>query len=149
MKAYELPNQTKLNGYTHKLVVTHEDLTTTTANTAQSVTLLSLDQGDVIQDAAFKLVTAFSDASDSAFNTTTLAVGDDDVDEFIDETEVNENGTEIFYAGPVADSIPKVYNAPTDGPVTATFMSMAAKSLSDLDAGEVHIYLKVAKLADL
>lgn len=149
MTAYELPNNTKLNGYTHKFIVTHADLTETTANTAQSVTLLSLEQGDVVANAAYKLVTAFEDASDNAFNVTTLAVGDDDVDEFIDETEVNKNGTEIFYAGPVADSIPKVYNAASDGPITATFMSMAAKSLSDLDAGEVHIYLHVAKLSDL
>jgi hypothetical protein len=149
MEAYELPNNTKVTGYTHKFVVTHADLTKTDANSPQSVTLLSLDQGDVIANAAYKLVTAFEDASDSAFNVTTLAVGDDDVDEFIDEAEVNKNGTKIFYAGPVADSIPKVYNAATDGPVTATFMSMADKSLSDIDAGEVHIFLHVAKLSDL
>jgi hypothetical protein len=149
MEAYELPNNTKVNGYTHKFVVTHADLTTTTANTAQSVTLLSLEQGDVVANAAYKLVTAFSDASDSTFNVTTLAVGDDDVDEFIDETEVNANGTEIFYAGPVADSIPKVYNVATDGPITATFMPSVAHNLADLDAGEVHIFLHVAKLSDL
>lgn len=149
MKLYELPNETKLNGFTHKAIITHADLTEATANTAQSVTLLEVEAGDIVQAAAVKLVTAFEDASDNAFNVTTLAIGDDDVDEFVDEFETNKNGTEVFYAGEIADSTPKVYTVSSTGPITATFMSMAAKSLSDIDAGEAHVYLKIAKLSEL
>ena len=150
MKVFELPAETKAaTGFTHKAIVSHLDVTEATANTAQSITLLALEAGDLVQGAAVKIVTAFSDASDTAFNTTTLAVGDDDVDEFVNEFEVNVNGTEVLFAAELADSCPKVYTDPADGPITATFMSMADKSLSDLDAGEAHVYLKIAKLSDL
>ena len=148
MKLYELPNETKLSGFTHKAIITHADLTTTTDNTAQSVTLLEVEPGDIVQRAAFKLVTAFENTASTAFNTTTLAVGDDDVDEFIDETEVNKNGTEVLYAGQIITSteIPKVYTSATTGPITATFTSMASESLAELNAGEAHIYLGITKL---
>ena len=149
MKLYELPNETKLNGFSHKAIVTHADLTTTTANTAQSVTLLEVEPGDIVQAVAVKLVTAFEDTADTAFNVTTLAVGDDDVDRFVDEHEVNKNGSEVLFAGEIADSTPAVYTAASTGPITATFMSMAAKNLAALNAGEAHIYLKIAKLSDL
>jgi hypothetical protein len=149
MKLYELPNETKLSGFTHKAVITHEDLTTTTDNTAQSVTLLEVEPGDIVQRAAFKLVTAFENTASTAFNVTTLAVGDDDVDEFIDETSVNDNGTPVFYASHINADTPKVYTLASTGPITATFMSMASESLAELNAGEVHVYLGIAKLSDL
>jgi hypothetical protein len=149
MKLYELPNETKLSGFTHKAIVTHADLTQTADNTAQSVTLLEVEPGDIVQRAAFKLVTAFENTASTAFNTTTLAVGDDDVDEFIDETEVNDNGSKVLYASHINADTPKVYTAASTGPITATFMSMAGESLAELNAGEVHIYLGIAKLSDL
>jgi hypothetical protein len=71
MQVYELPNETKAaTGFTHKAIVTHVDLTETTADTDQTIALLSVVAGDVVQKAAFQLVTAFSDASDAAFNDT-------------------------------------------------------------------------------
>lgn len=149
MNLYELPNETKLSGFTHKAIVTHADLTETADNTAQSVTLLAVEPGDIVQRASFKLVTAFENTASTAFNTTTLAVGDDDVDEFIDETEVNENGSTVSYASHINADTPKVYTSADTGPITATFMSMASESLAELNAGEVHIYLGIAKLSDL
>jgi len=149
MKLFELPYETKAaSGFTHKAIVTHADLTETADNTAQSVTLLAVEPGDIVTRAAFKLVTAFENTASTAFNTTTLAVGDDDVDEFIDETEVNKNGTEVLYAGQIITSteIPKVYTSATTGPITATFTSMASESLAELNAGEAHIYLGITKL---
>jgi hypothetical protein len=77
MKTYELPAETKAaTGFTHKSVVTHTDLTESTADTDQTIALLSVVAGDVVQKAAYKLVTAFSDASDAAFNDTKVQVGD-------------------------------------------------------------------------
>ena len=148
MKTYELPTETKAaTGFTHKSVVTHTDLTESTADTDQTIALLSVVAGDVVQKAAFQLVTAFSDASDAAFNDTQVQVGDgNDTDEYIAATQVNENGTEVLFAANV-NTVPFAYTAADT--VDLLVESMTAKSLSNLDAGEIHIYLAVTKLSSL
>jgi hypothetical protein len=146
MLAYELPAETKAaTGYTHKAIVTHADLTETTANTAQSITLLTLAAGDVVRSGAYKLVTAFQDSADAAFNTTavtTNAAGS----ALISATETNVNGTEVFYKAHTATAPLTATSAST---VAASFAAMAAKSLSALTAGEVHFFFSVNKLANL
>jgi hypothetical protein len=148
MQVYELPNETKAaTGFTHKAIVTHVDLTESTADTDQTIALLSVVAGDVVQKAAFQLVTAFKDASDAAFNDTQVQVGDgNDTDEYIAATQVNENGTEVLFAANV-NTVPFAYTAADT--VDLLVESMTAKSLSDLDAGEIHIYLAVTKLTSL
>ena len=148
MKTYELPAETKAaTGFTHKSVVTHTDLTESTADTDQTIALLSVVAGDVVEKAAYKLVTAFSDASDAAFNDTQVQVGDgNDTDEYIAATQVNENGTEVLFAANV-NTVPFAYTAADT--VDLLVESMTAKSLSNLDAGEIHIYLAVTKLTSL
>jgi hypothetical protein len=148
MQVYELPNETKAaTGFTHKAIVTHVDLTETTADTDQTIALLSVVAGDVVQKAAFQLVTAFSDASDAAFNDTQVQVGDgSDTDEYIAATQVNENGTKVLFAANV-NTVPFAYTAADT--VDLLVESMTAKSLSNLDAGEIHIYLAVTKLTSL
>lgn len=148
MKVYELPAETKAaTGYTHKAVITHSDLTEATANTAQTIELLDVAAGDVVHTAAVKLVTAFSDASDTAFNSTTLIVGDDgSTNRFVTSQELNVNGSEVLYKA-ATNTAPHAYTAANT--VDAVFGSMAAKSLSDIDAGEVHIFLGVNKLTAL
>jgi hypothetical protein len=146
MKTYELPTETKAaTGYTHKSVVTHTDLTESTADTDQTIALLSVVAGDVVQKAAYKLVTAFSDASDAAFNDTKVQVGDGTAnDEYIAAKQVNLNGTEVLFG---AGESTVVYTAADT--VDLLVESMTAKSLSNLDAGEIHIYLAVTKLSSL
>ena len=148
MQVYELPNETKAaTGFTHKAIVTHVDLTESTADTDQTIALLSVVAGDVVQKAAFQLVTAFSDASDAAFNDTQVQVGDgNDTDEYIAATQVNENGTEVLFAANV-NTVPFAYTAADT--VDLLVESMTAKSLSNLDAGEIHIYLAVTKLTSI
>jgi hypothetical protein len=148
MEIFELPAETKAaTGFTHKAIVTHEDLTLTTADADQTIALLSVAAGDVVEKAAYKLVTAFSDASDAAFNDTKVQVGDGtDTDEYIAATQVNVNGTEVLYAANV-NTVPFAYTAADT--VDLLVESMTAKSLSDLDAGEIHIYLAVTKLSSL
>jgi hypothetical protein len=148
MQVYELPNETKAaTGFTHKAIVTHVDLTETTADTDQTIALLSVVAGDVVQKAAFQLVTAFKDASDAAFNDTQVQVGDgNDTDEYIAATQVNENGTEVLFAANV-NTVPFAYTAADT--VDLLVESMTAKSLSNIDAGEIHIYLAVTKLTSL
>jgi hypothetical protein len=146
MLAYELPAETKAaTGYTHKAIVDHADLTEATANTAQSITLLSLAAGDVVSSGAYKLVTPFQDTADSAFNTTAVtlnAAGS----ALISATETNVNGTEVFYKAHTATAPLTATSAST---VAASFASMSAKSLSALNAGEVHFFFSVNKLANL
>jgi hypothetical protein len=130
MTAYELPANTKAaTGFTHQVVVTHTDLTEST----------------VVEKAAFQLVTAFEDASDAAFNDTNVSVGDGgDTDRFIASTEVNENGTEVDFA---ANANTTAYAYTAADTVDLLVESMNAKSLSNIDAGEIHIYLAVTKLS--
>jgi hypothetical protein len=146
MKTYELPAETKAaTGFTHKAIVTHVDLTEATADTDQTIPLLSVVAGDVVEKAAYKLVTAFKDASDAAFNDTKVQVGDGtDTDEYIAATQVNENGTEVLFAANV-NTVPFAYTAADT--VDLLVESMTAKSLSNIDAGEIHIYLSVTKLS--
>ena len=146
MKTYELPAETKAaTGYTHKAIVTHTDLTETTANTPQSITLATLAAGDVVHSGAYKLVTAFQDTADAAFNTTavtTNAAGS----ALITATETNVNGTEVFYKAHTATTPLTATSAST---VAASFAAMSLKSLSALNAGEVHFFFSVNKLANL
>lgn len=154
MTAYELPANTKAaTGFTHTIKLTHVDLTETTADADQTIDLLDLPVGTVVNKVAYKLVTPFKDASDAAFNDTDFSLGETgDVDEFIDETEVNENGTEVLYSAGFAFTdaacvLPKAYTSASK--LTATFASMVAKSLSDLDAGEIEVYVSLTDLTSL
>lgn len=146
MIAYELPAETKAaTGYTHKAIVDHTDLTEATANTAQSITLLSLAAGDVVRSAAYKLVTPFQDTADAAFNTTAVtlnAAGST----LMSATETNVNGTEVFYKAHTATA---PLTATSSSTVAASFASMSAKNLAALNAGEVHFFFAVNKLANL
>jgi hypothetical protein len=148
MKVFELPAETKAaTGFTYKAVVTHSDLTESTADTDQTLSLLALEAGDVVTTAAWKLVTPFKDASDSALNDTKVQLGDTaDDDEYIAATQVNENG-EVLFAAAAPASVPFVYTAANA--VELLVESMTAKSLSNIDTGELHVYLGVAKLSDL
>lgn len=126
-------------------MVTHEDVTEATAATAQVLPILTVAPGDFIRDLATVVRTPFSDASDAAFNDTQLTIGDgSSANRFLAAQQVNVNGTEVYYKG-FASTTPYVYLAADT--VDLTVGSMTGKSLSDLDAGEVVIYLAVANMA--
>jgi hypothetical protein len=77
-------------------VLTHEDLTESADNTAQVIALFTAPAGKAIRYIGHKLVRAFKDASDAAFNTTPITAGDaGDPDRLLVSTELSENGTEI------------------------------------------------------
>jgi hypothetical protein len=147
-------------GFTHCVRITHENLTTTAANTAQTIPLLSVKAGTVVDRAAMVLVTPFEDLSDAAFNTNTLTVGDGvDPDRFLHSNtaatgiEMNRNGTEVLYhINPVAASTAGLNTAPymytADDTVDAVIGSMALKALNDIDKGIVDIYLRVVPLIE-
>jgi len=138
------------SGFTHSIKITSDDLTETTANTAQTFEVLNVAEGDVVVIGGYSLVTPFSDASDAAFNDTTVSVGDgSDVDRLLAASQINENGSEVatLVTPNSNDAAPYAYNAADTLDVVVN--SMAAKSLSDLDAGEIVILAKVYNLKDL
>lgn len=129
-------------GATHQVRITHEDLTQTAANTAQTFTI-PVAARTLAAVVVTNLVVPFKDASDAAFNSNALIIGDGgDTDRLLTSQQLNENGTEILaqagvlagYAYNVADTI------------DITIASMAEKSLSDIDTGELVVYLKLVPL---
>ena len=153
MKVYELPAETKAaKGFTHKVIVTHDDLTDTDA--APTINLIPVTAGTVVQRAASRLVTSF-DSSDATAITTTFKLGHNDTtaddDAFIVSQETNPSGTVVSYrANPSAT--PFVFVAGTAASpkyVQAQVDTTTAKSLADHNVGEIHFYLRIADLTDL
>jgi hypothetical protein len=150
MDIITLPNNEALgSGFSHAFKITHEDLTETTVATAQEFTLIARPAGSYLARLATRLVTAFSDASDAAFNDCAITVGDGSTaDLFLASQQLNANGTEVF--AKIGQGVPAVVNAAsTAGTIKLTFNSMAAKALADLDAGEVWIFIQLVDVDQL
>lgn len=139
----KLSNNEKHAGFTHVIQLTPDDLTEATANTEQVINTIPVVAGNVVERVMPVLITPFKDASDAAYNSTLLEVGDaGDDDRYLAATQLNENGSEVLFAAGTG-----TVNAFTAaGYITVTFGSMAAKSLSDIDVGEVHIYVRMVEL---
>jgi hypothetical protein len=164
---------------THVCILTKDDLTQAADDTAQVIPIISVPANSIVRVEKVVLVTPFKDASDVAFNTTPLTIGDTgDADRLLTSTELNVNGTEVILKqGPVGATLAAVTttDATTEatvyalanalkvahnaliaqlnaGPdyvyaaattINATFGSMSAKALEDIDVGEVHVYLYI------
>jgi len=150
MDIYKLAEQTQTRGFTHAFKIVPADLTEETADTDQTIALMTVTAGVLVQNAALRIVDALEDASDSAFNSTKLSVGDGVVtNRFLQATEVNENGTEVntVISGNSISTIPYAYTA--GDTIDLLVESMSAKSLSDIDTGEVWIYLHITDLDEI
>lgn len=131
-------------GFNYRFVITHEDLTESTDNTAQDITLITLPAYAVVNRAATYLKTPFQKTGTTAYNSNVLIVGDaGDTDRLIASQELNVNGTEIL-AKANPSTVPYAYAAATA--IKANFASMASYDLAELDAGEIHIFLNVSHL---
>jgi hypothetical protein len=136
--------QAAFGGMTHMAKLTFADpllVAQVTANTAQAVKLATMPKGSLVNKTMVRLVKPFKDASDAAYDTTTFSLGDTgSATRFHNALELNENGAEIT---------DPAYNNTAYGPYTAdsdliaTFGSKAGKKISDLDNGEVHIFVQV------
>lgn len=133
-------------GFTHVATISANNLTTTTNNTAQTFTLAALKAGDIVLKTAWALKSAFKDASDVAYNTDTLSVGDTatGVAAHIAAIEVNENGTEVLFG---FNNTAVLYLAADS--LTATFNSQSGKNLNNIDVGEVTIFVQLLRLTNL
>lgn len=130
-------------GFNHRIVVDHTDLTNSTNNTTQSLTLITLPAGTVVKSAAYWLKTPFELSTNTSFDLTTMIVGDTgDADRFINSSELNKNGTEVVYAANDPAKLPVATTAETA--ITAVFTPKAANNLAQLDTGEIHIYLETS-----
>jgi len=89
-------NEAVAMGATHAAVLTHEDLTTATTNTAQTFNIpLLAKQG--FEVAFSRLNTPFVDTATNGNNTLTLKIGDgSDDDLFLASQELCSDGTEVF-----------------------------------------------------
>lgn len=133
-------------GFTHVATLTANDLTTTGTNTAQTFTLATIKPGDIVVKTAWVLRTAFEDASDAAYNTNTVSLGDTatGVAAHISAIEVNRNGTEVSYG---FNNTAVLYTAADT--VTFTFNSQSGKAVSNIDIGELTVFVQILRLKNL
>jgi len=123
-----------------RVVVTHEDLTESTAATAQVIALMTKGLGKSVELVKSELITPFKDASDAAFNDIQLTVGDTgDADRLLAAQQVNENGTEVI----LKKGTGTVFSPTSATAINLTVGSMTGKSLSDVDTGEAYLYFNV------
>lgn len=133
-------------GRLHRVEITHEDLTQAAANTAQAIDVLTLKDGDIVQELFTHLEVPFKDASDAAFNSTALTIGDaGSATRYLGSTQLNENGTEVLRS--VGGAVPFVYTGA--GVLRLTFASMAEKSLVNIDTGKLVVFARVLETARL
>lgn len=141
----ELPIQEKVaTGCSHLIKIDHTDLTETTANTAQAISI-ALATGQAVGDVGFfKLKTAFRNSADAAHNTTTLSLGDNaSATTWRTAAELNSNGTKVDF-GAFTATTGKAYTAADT--FKLTFGSMSAKNLAALNEGEVHVFVQLIDL---
>ena len=118
-------------------LITHVDLTETIANTDQTLTVFALLEGQVVTRVAYQLIVPFEDVSDAALNDTDFAIGDTSgVATLLSAQQVNLNGTEIKTAH---NNTGKSF--PAANTLEVTFGSMAAKSLVNIDKGELLLFV--------
>jgi hypothetical protein len=126
-------------GFTHVAIVTADDLTTTTANTVQTITLCTLQAGDQVQRVKWYLKTAFQDTASAGNDATTASVGDSAaVTTFLAAGETNLNGTELIW---------RTFNtttAYTAGDfLTVSFTPKTATAVSVLNRGELLLFFSI------
>lgn len=96
----KLPLETQAAlGANYAVTFTHADLTETTTNTAQSFTTNFAVKADTsVRFVAMKLNEAFDGGSALFTNSTTVIVGDGANDDlYLESTELNADGTEVWY----------------------------------------------------
>ena len=140
------------SGWTHQFKIPFGDLSA--AATTKTISLLTLESGDLVRDAAFYLPTAFVGAAvtnltvDVGHN---AAAGADDADSILDAYEICGAATEVLAGdanGAAFATLRTGYAAVEAVTIEALFTATGANT-SVLTAGEVWIYLNVSKLARL
>jgi len=125
---------------THVIRITHEDLTTATTNTAQTLTNIAVSAKMGVSAVKLVLEDAFDDGDTNYTGSTSITMGDGgDVDRYITATELNEAGTEVFLK--YGTTTENVYT--TADTVDCIFTPGSAESVSALTSGAVRIYFRL------
>ena len=134
-------------GMTHRLDFDVADIPAgIAANTAQVYNTAALGMpvlkaGFVVKRSEMVLVPALKDASDSAFNSTTVSVGDaGSATRYFNAVQANENGTEVITSFPGTENT--VYTADSQMSMTLT-PTPSTKTLSDLDVGHIYVLFAI------
>jgi len=141
-------NEAAPSGFTHKWIITHEDLTA--AATTETLQLAdNITAGYLVQEAAFRVVTGFTGGSLSTMVIDVgydLASGSDDADAFIDNVNVFAAGGGDGN-GAVFATLRTGYYFAEGASVEVLFTG--SHNVGTATAGEVHIYLRMIDLAAL
>ena len=150
-KTFKLTAQEKADsGFTHVFHLTHEDLTETSVNTAQTFVIDNTLAGDILLGAAHFTVTDLEDASDAAFNSSSILIGDNSLpNRYLTSTQVNANGSSIKASVTSNTYATSNFAATSDGQVELTVNSMAAKALNNIDTGELWLFWTKVSLPPL
>jgi hypothetical protein len=152
MKFSSITNEEKTSsgGFTHRIDFSYRDITAAIANNTAKTWgagfLPALAASDIVFKTELHLTTPFQDASDAAFNSSTISFGDTTTaTRFINASEANLNGTEVIDVEPGAVQN-AIYTAA--GQLQLTLNAMANKSVSDLDVGQAYILVEIHRAAD-
>jgi len=130
-------------GASHVAIITHEDLTETTADTDQVINIYTVADDISASITHAKVVDTFADLSDDDLNDTQMSAGDDDdADGFITAFQVNANGTAALVASRDGAYTDFMVDYAAANHLEVLVESMAGKSLSNIDAGEIHFFIR-------
>ena len=150
----KLSNQAAAGGFTHKFVVTHEDLTETGESTAQNLTVAT-SAGQIVTHVSYKLVTAFNDSGGGDELDVEIGVTGGDVDGFLVNStgDIHTDQTPATYShglGALVAAGGHLFTAA--GSIQFAFKpdraTGTAYNLAELNAGEIHFYLRILDLAE-
>lgn len=144
MKFFPLAHQEMISydGHTHMAIITADDLTTAATNTAQKIKLATLPAGSYVKRVTLKLVKAFRNSADNAFNTTAVTVGDNSAaNTFITSKELNANAGGLITTPSLQNTAVGPYSAADE--LDITFNAMVAKALLSVNEGEVHVLAEI------
>lgn len=135
------PEQTKAAlGATHVIRLKYSDLTETNASTAQTLTVMTVQTNQALEGVMAVLKTAFYGGSTN-ISSTKVQLGEASSEgKYLNEMEVNSNGTEEFLKFGTGYSSNKVYTSST--PLILTVTPTGIDGLDDLTQGELLIYIK-------
>lgn len=124
-------------GSTHKLVMTHADLTETAVGTGQTLTPVAVANLTSWQTTFGLLRIPFENTADAAFDSVSAQIGDGgSTNRFLQSMELCRNGTEVGVKMGTGTTLQYTTDDTVDILVTPT----AGKALNDLNKGEAWFY---------
>ena len=131
----------EIPSFTHIAIVTADDLTTTTANTVQTITLATLAAGDQVHRVKWYLSTPFQNTADNTNNATTASVGDSAaVTTHLAAGETNLNGTELIWR-----TVNTTVGYTAGDIFTVTFTPKTATALNVINRGELRLLVALCR----